>query len=46
LQTALGTVGDTALDPGNVAVLCVWTLWGIVFAARRFRWEPTRAVGA
>ena len=46
LQTALGTVGDTALDPGNVAVLCVWALWGIVFAARRFRWEPTRAVGA
>jgi ABC-2 type transport system permease protein len=40
LQTALGVAGDTALDAGNVAALCVWGLWGIVFAARRFRWEP------
>jgi len=46
LQTALGTDGDTGLDPGDVAVLCVWGLWGIVFAARRFRWEPQQAVAA
>jgi ABC-2 type transport system permease protein len=40
LQTALGSTGDTALDAGNAAVLAVWGLWGIVFSARRFRWEP------
>jgi ABC-2 type transport system permease protein len=42
VQTALGSSGDTSLHLGNVAVLCVWTLWAIVFAARRFRWEPGR----
>ena len=40
LQTALGTAGDTALSAGNVAVLALWALGGIAFAARRFAWEP------
>lgn len=40
LQTALGTAGDTALSAGNVAVLALWAIAGVAFAARRFRWEP------
>jgi ABC-2 type transport system permease protein len=43
LQTALGAAGT--LDGGNLAVLAAWGLWGIVFSARRFRWEP-QAAGA
>jgi ABC-2 type transport system permease protein len=40
LQTALG---DAALQPGNVVVLVVWALAGVLFAARHFRWEPQAA---
>jgi ABC-2 type transport system permease protein len=40
LQTALGTADDAPLDAGNVAALGVWTLGGIAWASRRFRWEP------
>jgi len=41
LQTTLvsGRSG-TGLDGGNVAVLAVWGLAGLLVAARRFRWEP------
>jgi ABC-type polysaccharide/polyol phosphate export permease len=42
LQTALATGGPT-LHAGNLAVLCAWGLWGTVFAARRFSWEPRAA---
>jgi ABC-2 type transport system permease protein len=41
LQTALGAGGG--LDARNVAVLAAWGIWGIVFAARQFRWEPQAA---
>jgi ABC-2 type transport system permease protein len=41
LQTALGAGGP--LEAGHLAVLAVWGLWGIVFSARRFRWEPQGA---
>jgi hypothetical protein len=27
----------------NLAVLALWALGGIAFAARRFRWEPQAA---
>jgi hypothetical protein len=37
IQTPLGTAGDRAVDLRNGAVLCIWTAWGILFAARRFR---------
>jgi ABC-2 type transport system permease protein len=43
LQTALGSAGDTGLAAGNAAVLAAWALGGIVFAARRFRWERQAA---
>jgi ABC-2 type transport system permease protein len=43
LQTSLGVAGDTALHAGDAAVLAAWAVWGIVFAARRFRWEPQTA---
>jgi ABC-2 type transport system permease protein len=43
LQTALGVSGDTALHAGDAAVLAAWAVWGTVFAARRFRWEPQAA---
>ena len=39
-QTALGIAGDTSLRTGDVAVLAVWALAGVVVAARHFRWEP------
>jgi len=41
LQTTLvsGSSG-TGLDGGNVAVLAIWGLAGLVVAARRFQWEP------
>jgi ABC-2 type transport system permease protein len=39
LQTALGEA-DATFHAGDVAVLCIWALGGIVFAARQFRWEP------
>jgi ABC-2 type transport system permease protein len=39
LQTALGETGST-FHVSDVAVLGIWALGGVVFAARRFRWEP------
>ena len=45
LQTALGEAGAT-FHAGDVAVLCIWALGGIVFASRRFRWEPVTPRGA
>jgi ABC-2 type transport system permease protein len=41
LQTALGVAGDTALKASNLLALALWTVAGVVIAARRFRWEPT-----
>jgi ABC-2 type transport system permease protein len=43
LQAALGTAGDTALQPRDVAALVALTVGGIAFAARRFSWEPQAA---
>jgi ABC-2 type transport system permease protein len=40
LQRTLAATGGTGLDGGNVAVLAVWGLAGIMLAARNFRWEP------
>jgi ABC-2 type transport system permease protein len=39
LQTALDGTGAT-LHAGDAAVLCAWGLWGVLFAARHFSWEP------
>jgi ABC-2 type transport system permease protein len=40
LQTALGVAGDTALKGGDVLALALWTVAGVVVAARHFRWDP------
>jgi ABC-2 type transport system permease protein len=45
LQTALGETGAT-FHASDIVVLCIWALGGIVFAARRFRWEPGVVGGA
>jgi hypothetical protein len=42
LQTALGSAGPT-LHASDLAVLCAWSLWGSLFAARHFSWEPRAA---
>lgn len=45
LQRSLVPGGGTGLTTANVAVLAAWGLGGLVFAARRFRWEPQAAGG-
>jgi ABC-2 type transport system permease protein len=42
LQTAIGTGGAT-FHAADAAILAGWGLWGTVFAARHFSWEPRRA---
>lgn len=39
LQRSLVPGGGSGLNGTNVAVLGAWGLGGLVFAARRFRWE-------
>ncbi len=39
LQRSLVPGGGSGLNGTNVAVLAAWGLGGLVFAARRFRWE-------
>ena len=34
--------GGSGLRLGDLAIVALWGLAGAVFAARRFRWEPTR----
>jgi hypothetical protein len=43
LQIALGNAGAGTFSGGDVAVLARWGVWGAVFAARHFRWEPHTA---
>ena len=43
LQAALGVSGRVSFDASDAAVLCAWAVGGIVFASRRFRWEPQAA---
>jgi ABC-2 type transport system permease protein len=44
LQTCLvGGAGGTGVAAGNVAVLSIWGLAGLVIATRRFQWEPQAA---
>jgi ABC-2 type transport system permease protein len=40
VQTAPGISGDTSLRAGDVAVLAVWAVAGVLVAVRHFRWEP------
>lgn len=45
LQRSLVPGAGSGLDGTNVAVLAAWGLGALVFAARRFRWEPQGARG-
>lgn len=45
LQRSLVTGGGTGLTSANVAVLAAWGLGGLVFAVRRFGWEPQGSEG-
>lgn len=45
LQRSLVTGGGTGLTSANVAVLAAWGLGGLVFAVRRFGWEPQGSGG-
>jgi ABC-2 type transport system permease protein len=44
LQRALSPAASgTGIDAGNLAVLALWGVAGMVVAVRRFRWEPLAA---
>lgn len=45
LQTTFATKSGTGIDGADVAVLGIWTVAGLLVAARGFRWEPQAVRG-
>lgn len=45
MQRSVVSGGGTGLNGSDIASLLIWAAVGLVFAARRFRWEPQAARG-